>query len=102
VQAYESSPELYPGSHPDEVRERCRAAELAVHKKFSPVTEFEVYAYIDAAEAFRDFQRYGEFPYEGGRLDQPQTWIMAMDCMFAAQAEGQARASWDSRQDSEE
>ena len=97
MQAYESSPELYPGSHPDEVVERCAAAERAITKKMEP-TAFEVYAYIDAAEAFRDFNAYeGKLPYGGGLMDQPYLWKLALDCMISAHREGRARAAWDAR-----
>lgn len=48
-------------------------------------TRRELLLFNDTYEAWVNFQRYG-MPYAGGSQQQPENWLLAMDCVHRAKA----------------
>ncbi len=61
-------------------------------------TAFEVHALVYALESYRDHQRYEKLPYEGGLMEQPWVWKLAVDVVHDAIAAASAQARAESRQ----
>lgn len=59
-------------------------------------TAFEIMAYVFAIESYNDYERYG-LPYEGGLVDQPWEWKLAVDVVKDALALGTAQARVDAK-----
>lgn len=49
-------------------------------------TRRELQLFNDIYEAWVSFRRYG-MPYAGGSLEQPENWLLMMDCVHRAKAE---------------
>jgi hypothetical protein len=97
METYNTSPERFPDDPPHETYLYALGAQEEVDEKMDP-TDFELWAYIYAIESYRDHERHGA-PYEGGYLEWPWVYKMALDCVEDALAAGRAEARAKARAD---